>query len=141
MVQHVLHLGPLAPLLAHDNVTGVTVNRIDDVWIDHGNPLEPTGLRLVEAAITRVTKRLLHLVPWRVDEQSRLLTRAYTRKRRRPASPGGRSRHYDPAIPARLQSSKLREESGEATPLNALTTFIPENERRLHPLSAHLPWP
>nr|WP_246280223.1 TadA family conjugal transfer-associated ATPase [Nocardioides daedukensis] len=55
----VLGAGPLDPLLREPGVTDVLVNGPDQVWVDRGAGLEPTGVRFADdAAVRRLAQRL-----------------------------------------------------------------------------------
>ncbi|RJK98334.1 TadA family conjugal transfer-associated ATPase [Vallicoccus soli] len=64
-------LGPLEPLLADPAVTDVLVNGPDAVWVDRGEGLERTAVRLPdEAAVRRLACRLAVAAGRRLDDAS-----------------------------------------------------------------------
>ncbi|HET8605307.1 MAG TPA: TadA family conjugal transfer-associated ATPase [Marmoricola sp.] len=67
----VLGAGPLEPLLRLDGVTDVLVNGADQVWIDRGEGLEPTGVRFPDDdAVRRLAQRLASVGGRRLDDAS-----------------------------------------------------------------------
>lgn len=65
----VLGLGPLQVLAADDRVTDILVNGAHGVWLDRGNGLEESSLRLTdEAALRRLAVRLAALAGQRLDD-------------------------------------------------------------------------
>lgn len=67
----VVGAGPLEPLLRLPGVTDVLVNGADQVWIDRGNGLELTEVRLPgEAAVRRLAQRLAAVASRRLDDAS-----------------------------------------------------------------------
>ncbi len=62
-------LGPLAPLLADPAVTDVLVNAPDEVWVDRGQGLEHTSVRLRdESAVRALAVRLAMHAHRRLDD-------------------------------------------------------------------------
>ncbi|MEU6053821.1 TadA family conjugal transfer-associated ATPase [Streptomyces xanthochromogenes] len=61
--------GPLEPLLADPDVTDVLVSAPDQVWVDRGAGLEPTGIRFADAvAVRRLAQRLAAVAGRRLDD-------------------------------------------------------------------------
>jgi pilus assembly protein CpaF len=67
----VVGAGPLEPLLRLDGVTDVLVNGADQVWVDRGAGLEPTGVRFPDdQAVRRLAQRLAASGGRRLDDAS-----------------------------------------------------------------------
>ncbi len=67
--QDVLGAGPLEPLLRTPGVTDVLVNGPDEVYLDRGQGLEPTGVRFADdAAVRRLAQRLAGSAGRRLDD-------------------------------------------------------------------------
>jgi pilus assembly protein CpaF len=67
----VVGAGPLEPLLRLPGVTDVLVNGADQVWIDRGEGLELTEVRLPsEAAVRRLAQRLAAAASRRLDDST-----------------------------------------------------------------------
>ncbi|MDQ6687256.1 MAG: TadA family conjugal transfer-associated ATPase [Actinomycetota bacterium] len=67
----VLGAGPLEPLLRMAGVTDVLVNGAEQVWVDRGRGLEPTGIRFADdAAVRRLAQRLAAGGGRRLDDAS-----------------------------------------------------------------------
>ncbi len=67
----VVGAGPLEPLLKLPGVTDVLVNGADQVWIDRGDGLELTDVRLPgEAAVRRLAQRLAAAASRRLDDST-----------------------------------------------------------------------
>lgn len=65
----VLGAGPLEPLLRRPGVTDVLVNGAEEVWVDCGEGLEPTGIRFPDdAAVRRLAQRLAATGGRRLDD-------------------------------------------------------------------------
>ena len=63
--------GPLEPLLREEGVTDVLVNGPEDVWIDRGAGLQPSGIRFSNAdSVRRLAQRLASAAGRRLDESS-----------------------------------------------------------------------
>jgi pilus assembly protein CpaF len=63
--------GPLDELLADPAVTDIVVNGPDEVWLDRGAGLEPTGVRFPDAdALRRIAQRLAAASGRRIDDAS-----------------------------------------------------------------------
>ncbi|GGT38341.1 TadA family conjugal transfer-associated ATPase [Streptomyces purpureus] len=61
--------GPLEPLLADPSVTDVLVSAPDQVWVDRGAGLEPTGVSFSDgAAVRRLAQRLASVAGRRLDD-------------------------------------------------------------------------
>ncbi|MEU7314190.1 TadA family conjugal transfer-associated ATPase [Streptomyces sp. NPDC007083] len=62
-------VGPLEPLLADPEATDVLVTAPDQVWVDRGRGLEPTGVRFPDAAaVRRLAQRLATSAGRRLDD-------------------------------------------------------------------------
>jgi pilus assembly protein CpaF len=69
--QDVVGAGPLEPLLHLAGVTDVLVNGADQVWIDRGEGLELTDVRLAgEPAVRRLAQRLAAVASRRLDDST-----------------------------------------------------------------------
>ena len=67
----VVGAGPLEPLLRLEGVTDVLVNGCDQVWLDRGEGLERTGVRLPdEQSVRRLAQRLAAVGGRRLDDAS-----------------------------------------------------------------------
>ncbi|MSZ78111.1 MAG: pilus assembly protein CpaF, partial [Actinobacteria bacterium] len=67
----VLGAGPLEPLLSLPGVTDVLVNGAEQVFVDRGQGLEPTGVRFADdAAVRRLAQRLASGAGRRLDDAS-----------------------------------------------------------------------
>ena len=67
----VVGAGPLEPLLRLEGVTDVLVNGADQVWLDRGGGLEPTGITFPDdAAVRRLAQRLAAAGGRRLDDAS-----------------------------------------------------------------------
>jgi pilus assembly protein CpaF len=65
----VVGAGPLEPLLRADSVTDVLVNGPEQVWVDRGQGLEPTGVRFPDDhAVRRLAQRLASAAGRRLDD-------------------------------------------------------------------------
>ncbi len=71
LLRDVAGAGPLEPLLALPGVTDVLVNGPDQVWIDRGRGLEPTGVRFADDdAVRRLAQRLAANAGRRLDDSA-----------------------------------------------------------------------
>lgn len=69
--REIVGAGPLDPLLALPGVTDVLVNGPDEVWIDRGQGLERTAVRLAdEESVRRLAQRLAASAGRRLDDAS-----------------------------------------------------------------------
>lgn len=69
--REIVGAGPLDPLLALPGVTDVLVNGPDEVWIDRGQGLERTTVRLAdEESVRRLAQRLAASAGRRLDDAS-----------------------------------------------------------------------
>ncbi len=67
----VVGAGPLEPLLRLPGVTDVLVNGPEQVWVDRGDGLEPTGVRFPDdQAVRRLAQRLASTGGRRLDDAS-----------------------------------------------------------------------
>src|SRR6202023_1957263 len=104
--------GPLEPLLRDDSVTEVMVNAYDRIYVERSGKLERTQAAFVDNAhLLRIIDKIVSQVGRRVDESSPMVdARLPDGSRVNVLIPGGTG-------------------TGKTTTLNALSAFIPGDER------------
>ncbi len=74
IIDEMTGLGPLEPLLADESISDILINTHEQVYVERGGELEPTGIRFAdEEHLLRIINKIVSAVGRRVDESQPMM--------------------------------------------------------------------